>query len=94
MYEPKPIDTTNIELPEEILEIVETLFAPHNHDTWAVGKIKDGYVYGETTSDEAKTHKDLLPYPELPEPTKDYDRNTSIENLKLVYAAGYKIVKA
>ena len=38
-----------------------------------------------------KTHPCLVPYEELPECEKEYDRNTSIETLKLIMKLGFKI---
>lgn len=89
-YNPKPIETDAVELPAEVGELVERLSASV-HDTWAVGKIANGYRYGEVTSDEAKTHADLIPYSRLAEDKKEYDRNTVLAAIKGVYALGYKI---
>lgn len=83
MYEPKPINTDGIELPDIISALGERL-AEHVHDVWAVGKIANGIT----------DHKDLIPYEELDEKTKDYDRNTALGTLKAIYAAGFKIVPA
>ena len=90
MYTPKPIDTANIELPSEIKRLTERL-AASTHDVWAVGKIGKGYRFGEVTSDEDKTHTDLIPYEDLTEEKKDTDRQTAMETLKAIYALGYKI---
>ena len=35
----------------------------------------------------------LVPYNELPEIEKDYDRNTALETLKLIVKLGYSIEK-
>ena len=35
----------------------------------------------------------LVPYDELPESEKEYDRNTAIETLKLIIKLGYKITR-
>jgi hypothetical protein len=83
MYEPKPIDTSGIELPDIVHALGEQL-AEHVHDVWAQKKIADGNT----------DHPDLVPYSELPETTKDYDRNTAFGTLKAIYAAGFKIVPA
>lgn len=92
MYKPKPIETGSINLPENIQELVERL-AASVHDTWATGKIGKGYSYGEVTSDEAKTHADLIPYEDLTEDKKEYDRNTVLATIKGVYALGFEIGK-
>ncbi len=89
-YQPKPIDTSAVELPAEIHNLTEQL-AASTHDVWAIGKISKGYSFAETTSDEAMTHADLIPYADLSEDKKDYDRNTAMETLKAIYALGYEI---
>lgn len=35
----------------------------------------------------------MVPYSDLPESEKEYDRNTAIETLKLIVKLGYKISK-
>jgi hypothetical protein len=92
-YNPKPIDTTDVELPEEILQLSE-LIAENIHDVWAIGRINEGWVYGEVKNSEAKTTPLLVPYSQLPESEKEYDRNTAFETLKVIAKLGYKISKA
>jgi len=92
MYKPEPIDTKNVSLPEELLELTEKI-AENVHEIWAVCRISDGWTYGETRDDAKKTTPCLVPYPELPEYEKDYDRNTALETLKLIVALGYRIEK-
>lgn len=82
MYTPRPIDTHAVKLPPEIDALTEQL-AESCHDTWALGKLAAGIT----------DHRDLLPYAELAEAAKDYDRNTAMGTLKAIYALGYKIVK-
>ena len=68
--------------------------AEHVHDMWAIGRINEGWVYGESRNDELKTTPCLVPYNELPENEKQYDRNTAIVVIKLMMAYGYKVEKA
>lgn len=92
MYNPKPIDTKNVALPEELLELTEKI-AENVHEIWALGRVSEGWTYGEKRDDAKKTTPCLVPYSELPEGEKDYDRNTALETLKLIVALGYKIEK-
>lgn len=92
MYNPKPVDTTNVTLPEELLALTEKI-AENVHDVWAVGRIAEGWVYGEKKDAEMKTTPLLIPYDELPESEKEYDRNTAFETLKLIVKMGYRIEK-
>lgn len=89
-YTPQPIDTADVELPEELKELVEEM-SKNVHEVWAETRIKQGWKYGEQRNDELKTHPCLIPYEELSEEEKDYDRNTSIGTLKLILKLGFKI---
>ena len=93
MYVPKPIDTEKIILGKDILELSEKL-AKNTHEVWAIQRIKDGWKYGEKRDDQLKTHPGIRPYEELTEEEKEYDRNTSLETLKLIIKLGYKIENA
>lgn len=60
---------------------------------YTAGRIKEGWTYGEVKDTEKKTTPCLVPYDELPESEKEYDRNTAIETLKLITKLGYKITR-
>lgn len=92
MYTPQPIDTTDVKLPEELEQLVEQM-SKNVHEVWAETRIKQGWKYGEQRNDEFKTHPCLVPYEELPDEEKEYDRNTSIGTLKLIMKLGFKISK-
>ena len=92
MYNPKPINTYNIKLPEELFELTEKI-AEQVHDVWSQGRIAEGWTYGEERNDEKKTHPCLVPYAELPESEREYDRATAFATLKMIVALGYKIEK-
>lgn len=91
-YTPQPVDTTNIELPEELNQLVEAM-SENVHDVWAETRIQQGWTYGEQRNDELKQHPCLVPYSQLPDSEKEYDRNTSIGTLKLILKLGFKITK-
>ena len=92
-YRPTPVDTSDIELPEELLKLTERI-AENVHDVWAVGRISEGWTYGEQKDPSKKTTPLLVPYGDLPDGEKDYDRNTALETLKLIVKLGYIIVPA
>lgn len=92
MYQPKPIDTDDVILPESLLSLMEKI-AENVHETWAQGRIKEGWIYGEERNDAAKTTPCLVPYDLLPEEEKEYDRITAMGTLKLIVKLGYKIEK-
>ncbi|MDE5999482.1 MAG: Ryanodine receptor Ryr [Bacteroidaceae bacterium] len=87
-YTPQPIDTTDVKLPEELEQLVEQM-SKNVHEVWAETRISQGWTYGEQRNDELKTHPCLVPYEELPEEEKEYDRNTSIGTLKLIMKLGF-----
>jgi len=91
-YTPSPIDTSSVELPEELKSLSEKL-ARNTHEVWSQSRMSQGWTWGERRDDALKKHPDLIPYEELPEEEKDYDRNTSQQTLKLILAMGYEIQK-
>lgn len=91
-YRPEPVDTTGTELSEDLLRLTEKI-AENVHDVWAKGRIAEGWTYGETRNDVLKKTPCLVPYADLPESEKEYDRNTALNTLKLVIALGYRIEK-
>lgn len=92
IYTPQPIDTKDIVLPQELSELSEQI-ARNVHEVWSAGRIKDGWTYGDVRSDAKMTHPCLVPYEELTETEKEYDRNTSQETLKLIMKLGFRIVR-
>ena len=92
MYSPKPVDTTGISLSTDIVDLGERI-AENVHDVWAESRIREGWSYGEQRDDATKKHPCLVPYSELSDSEKEYDRNTAMETLKLITKFGYKIVK-
>jgi ryanodine receptor 2 len=93
MYIPGPIDTSNVSLRSDILALSEVL-ARNTHEVWAAGRIAEGWSYGKVRNDAKKHHPCLVPYEELPEPEKEYDRATSLETLKAILSLGYVISKS
>jgi hypothetical protein len=93
VYEPKPIDTSKVHLSEEIFELTEQL-AENAHEVWAQRRIAEGWRYGPRRDEDKKTHPSLVPYKDLPESEKDYDRSTAMETLRAMLALGYEIEKA
>lgn len=92
MYTPKPIDTSKIILPDDLLNLTEKI-AENVHDVWAEERIRSGWTYGPNRDDEKKENPCLVPYNELPESEKEYDRNTALETIKMILSLGYEIIK-
>lgn len=92
MYEPKPMDLQDVKLPQSLEALMEQI-AENVHENWAKSRMDQGWILGPERSDEKKTHPCLIPYDELPEVEKDYDRQTATQTLKLILALGYTINK-
>ena len=84
------MDTSDVQLPEELNELVEKM-AKNVHDVWAQSRISQGWTYGPERSDALKHHPCLVPYEELPEIERAYDRDTAIGTLKLICKLGFEI---
>lgn len=91
-YDPQPIDTSGVIVSDEIAALSEKL-AENTHDVWARGRLDEGWTYGKTLDRDKKTHPLLVPYGELTESEKDYDRRTSLETLKVLQKLGFSIVR-
>lgn len=92
IYKPHPIDTKEVVLPKELEALAENI-AKNVHEVWSAGRMKDGWTYGEERNDAKRQHPCLVPYEELSEEEKEYDRNTSVETIKLILKLGFKITK-
>ena len=92
MYQPKPIDSSRVRLPDSITPLIERL-AENNHDIWAQQRMREGWTYGPQRDDAAKQHPDLVPYDQLPESEKEYDRKMAAGTIKAILALGYRIEK-
>ena len=91
-YRPNPIDTSGVALSADLRALTERL-AEHAHDVWAARRISEGWTCGPKRDDAAETHPDLVPYSDLPESEKEYDRRAAMETLKAIVALGYCIRK-
>lgn len=90
MYQPNPLDTADVELPGELLELTEKI-AENVHEVWAAARIAEGWTLGQERNTQKKTTPCLVPYAQLPESEKEYDRNTALQTLKLIVKLGYEI---
>ncbi len=91
-YEPRPVDTTHIALTPKILQLTERL-AENAHDLWAVKRLAEGWTYGPEKRGDIKQTPLLVPYADLSEAEKQYDRDLALETLKAVLALGFQIVE-
>ena len=92
MYNPAPIDTSGIEVPTCLQQLTEKL-SKNVHEVWAAERIREGWHLGPKRDDSKRETPCLIPYEELSEEEKSYDRNTAIETIKLILALGYQITE-
>lgn len=91
-YTPNPIDTKEVALPEELNALAEEM-ARNVHEVWAQTRMEQGWTYGAERNDAQKKHPCLVAYDELSEEEKTFDRNTSVETIKLILKLGFKITR-
>ena len=91
-YVPSPVDTSSINLPEGLMALAEAI-AKNVHDVWAQNRMNDGWTYGPVRDDQKRQTPCLVPYEELPEEEKVYDRDTALATLKFIVAQGFEIRK-
>jgi hypothetical protein len=92
-YQPSPRPTAHVQLSGDLLGLLEDL-ARNAHDVWAKQRLDDGWSYGPRRDDQNKKHPCLVPYEQLPETEKEYDRRMAAETLKTIVVLGYRIEKA
>ena len=91
-YKPRPKDTADISIPKELQPLVEYL-AKNVHEVWALNRISEGWTYGDNRDDNKRTHPSLVPYEQLSESERDYDRNTVICTIKFIFKKGYIVTR-
>jgi len=89
-WQPEPIDTSTVDLSPPLQHLVERL-AENVHDNWAAQRLAQGWTLGPQRDEAARKHPCLVPYADLPEVEKDYDRRTAVETLRVIVALGYCI---
>ena len=78
-------------LPAEMSADIEVI-ARAVHEEWAKNRLADGWRYGEERDDTAKQTPCLVPYDELPEREREYDRMTAAATINAMLGLGYKII--
>ncbi|XP_077408297.1 ryanodine receptor 3 isoform X2 [Vanacampus margaritifer] len=89
-FDPKPINTANISLPEK-LEYIANKYAEHSHDKWSSEKVSAGWKHGEGMDEHGKKHPLIKPYKTLGEKEKETYRWPARESLKSMLAMDWNI---
>lgn len=91
-YTPKPIDLSDVELTEDLNDLREAI-AENAHDVWALERLSQGWTYGPNRDDAQKQTPCMVPYSQLPDSEKKFDRDMAMSTLKLVKKLGYDLIK-
>ncbi len=91
-YKPSPIDISDIDLSPNLVELTEML-SENTHKVWADARIKNGWTYGLQRNDNLKETPCLVPYDELPDSEREYDRILTVNILKVIRKLGFDIKK-
>lgn len=91
-YLPHPIDVSDIDLDEDLMELSEAI-AENAHEIWADKRYKEGWRYGPQRDDVLLQHPDMIPYSELTEGEKYYDRDMALNTIRLVRKLGFNITR-
>ncbi|MBO4761043.1 MAG: Ryanodine receptor Ryr [Bacteroidales bacterium] len=91
-YKPAPADLSDVTLPASLTELTEEI-AENTHEVWSANRMAEGWTWGPVRDDAKLQHPNLLPYSELAEADKDYDRATAMNAIKLIVKMGFKIDK-
>lgn len=89
-YVPHPIDVSDIDLDDDLLELTEAI-AENAHEVWAEARRSEGWKFGPKRNDALLEHPDMIPYFELSEGEKYYDRAMALNTIRLVKKLGFSI---
>lgn len=91
-YKPQPIDLSDVELTEDLTELQEAI-AENAHDIWALDRQAQGWTYGPQRDDNKKQTPCMVPYSQLPDIEKEYDRKMAMQTIKLLKKLGYDLIR-
>lgn len=69
------------------------IIAANDHEVWSQSRIAEGWTYGPELDSSEKENPDLVPYDELDENEKDYNRSSAEQIVKMILYLGYGIYK-
>ena len=92
-YIPHPINVADVVLPKDIVALTEYI-AENTHEEWSKQRFEEGWTFAPKKDEPLKQNPDLIPYCELLDSEKEYDRKMAMNTLKVLYKLGYKIEKS
>src|ERR1700677_156994 len=91
MEDASHIDTRNIKIPEELLQLTERV-AANLHHRWVQERVAEGWRSGAKRNEETKEAHLLVPYAKLSEQEKASDPITALATVKSILAWGFIII--
>jgi len=91
-HKPAAVGTSSVDLSMDLRELAEFL-AKNSHRHWSKRRLSEGWRFGPTPDYANKEHPNLVPYEDLPDSEKSYDRSAAIETLRAIISLGYRIEK-
>eukprot|EP00002_Diphylleia_rotans_P021370 TRINITY_DN4160_c0_g1_i4.p1 TRINITY_DN4160_c0_g1~~TRINITY_DN4160_c0_g1_i4.p1 ORF type:complete len:1093 (+),score=211.13 TRINITY_DN4160_c0_g1_i4:154-3432(+) len=79
----------NIDFIKDLIDVI----AEHVHDQWTLTKLNDGWKYDPVRDNGKKQHPMMVPYKDLTENEKSYDKNMAKQSIRLIVSLGYTIKK-
>jgi len=89
-FVPHPVDTSHVQLPGYVENVKEKL-AENLHELWAMGKIENGWIWGERRDDVDKIHPCIVQFDKLSSTEKQYNISLAEETLKMLLALDYRL---
>ena len=89
-YKPHPMRLDDVDLDADLLDLSEAI-AENAHEVWAAQRASEGWTWGERRDDALRLHPDMVPYSDLPESEKEYDRIMAFNTLRLVKKLGFVV---
>ncbi len=74
--------------PEEIEELARL-----EHRRWREERLAHGWIAGDPRDDERRVHPDLVPYDELPEQSREYNRVAALDMIPILEDAGFAVIR-
>lgn len=79
------------EIPDNIHPLIEEC-ARNVHEIWCEGRRAEGWRYGPLRNDITKETPCLVPYEELSETEKEYDRRTAMQTIGFILSKGWRLL--
>lgn len=88
-----PLEAGAPALPAALASLCEIL-AEKVHSRWIRGRVQEGWKWGPVRDDVRKEHPCLVPYEDLPDSEREFDRQTVTATLEALQSFGYRFQPA